>query len=122
MELKNKIAVITGSNKGIGLCCVEQLLAEGAIVYGICRSVCTISHENYTCLKADVQHFDQVESVFNIILAKHEKIDILINNAGLGYFGFCEEMPLEQWHTMFNTNVNGLFYATKMVLPSMNLS
>ena len=45
MELKNKIAVITGANKGIGLCCVEQLLTEGAIVYGICRSGCTISHE-----------------------------------------------------------------------------
>ena len=119
MELKNRIAVITGANKGIGLCCAEQLLAEGAIVYGICRSGCSMKHENYTCLKADVQHFDQLEAVFNTILEKHGKIDILINNAGLGYFGFCEELPLEQWHTMFNTNVNGLFYATKLALPSM---
>ncbi len=53
------------------------------------------------------------------ILSKHGAIDILINNAGLGYFGLCEELPLEQWHEMFNTNVTGLFYATRMVLPGM---
>ena len=84
MNLTNKIAVVTGANKGIGLHCVEQLLEEGAIVYGVCRSGCSIKHDNYNCLHADVQDYEQVENTFNQILEKHGQIDVLINNAGLG--------------------------------------
>ncbi len=122
MNLEHKIAVVTGANKGIGYHCVQQLLAEGAIVYGLCRSGCSTTHENYTCLQADVQDFSQLETAFTTILSKHGQVDILINNAGLGYFGLCEELPLEQWHQMFNTNVTGLFYATRLALPSMKKS
>ena len=122
MNLTNKIAIVTGANKGIGLHCVEQLLEEGAIVYGVCRSGCSTKHDNYTCLHADVQDYEQVENTFNQILEKHGQIDVLINNAGLGYFGHCEELPMEQWHQMFNTNVNGLYYCTRMALPSMKKS
>jgi short-subunit dehydrogenase len=43
----------------------------------------------------------------------------LVNNAGLGYFGYLEDMPVEQWHEMFDTNVNGIFYCTRRVLESM---
>lgn len=119
MDLKNKIAVVTGANKGIGLHCVNQLLEEGAIVFGICRSGCSTKHENYRCIQGDVSLFSSIESAFNEIIGLHGKVDILINNAGLGYFGHCEDLPLEQWHEMFNTNVSGLFYACKMVLPGM---
>jgi NADP-dependent 3-hydroxy acid dehydrogenase YdfG len=119
MNLNNKVAVVTGANKGIGLECVKQLLDENCVVYGICRSGCSTSHENFTCLHADVSNLDSLKAAMDTILAKHGAIDILINNAGLGYFGLCEEIPLEQWHEMFNTNVTGLFYATRMVLPGM---
>jgi NADP-dependent 3-hydroxy acid dehydrogenase YdfG len=119
MNLEGKICVVTGANKGIGLECVKSFLERGAIVYGLCRSGCETKHENYTCIHADVQVWEQLESAFNQILVKHERVDVLINNAGLGYFGFCEEMSNEQWNTMFNTNVTGLFYATKLALPSM---
>jgi NAD(P)-dependent dehydrogenase (short-subunit alcohol dehydrogenase family) len=122
MNLENKIAVVTGANKGIGYHCVQQLLEAGAIVYGLCRSGCSTSHENYTCLHADVQVYEELESAFKTILEKHTQVDVLINNAGLGYFGFCEEIPLEQWHQMMNTNVTGLFYATRLALPSMKKS
>lgn len=119
MELKNKIAVVTGANKGIGLECVSQLLESGAIVYGICRSGCSTNHENYTCLKADVGNLEQINAAFDSILDKHGNIDILINNAGLGYFGFCEDISVEQWQELFNTNVNGIFYCCRRALPGM---
>ena len=122
MNLKGKIAVVTGANKGIGMHCVNQLLEKGAIVYGLCRSGCSTKHENYTCMTADVQDFYQLEKAFTSILEKHDEIQVLINNAGLGYFGKCEELPLEQWHQMMNTNVTGLFYSTKLSLPSMKKS
>lgn len=119
MELQNKIAVVTGANKGIGLECVQQLLDKGATVVGICRSGCNQTHPSYSCLKADVRNWEGLSAAFNEILSKYGKIDILINNAGLGYFGHCDELPLEQWHEMFDTNVTGLFYATRLALPSM---
>ena len=119
MELKNKIAVVTGANKGIGHECVQLLLEKGAIVFGICRSSCSHSHPNYTCLKADVRNLEGLSAAFQQVLDQHGKIDVLINNAGLGYFGHCDELPIEQWHEMFDTNVTGLFYATRLALPSM---
>ncbi len=119
MELKNKIAVVTGANKGIGHECVQQLLEKGAIVISICRSGCSHSHANYTSLMADVRNFESLSAAFQQVLDLHGKIDVLINNAGLGYFGHCDELPIEQWHEMFDTNVTGLFYATRLALPSM---
>lgn len=119
MNLQNTIAIVTGANKGIGLETVNQLLAKGAIVYGICRSDCPVKNKNFICLKADVRNIESLRQAFEDIVSKHGKIDILINNAGLGYFGFCEELPIEQWQEMFDTNVTGLFYATRLVLPSM---
>jgi NADP-dependent 3-hydroxy acid dehydrogenase YdfG len=119
MDLKNRIAIVTGANKGIGLECVNQLLNAGAIVYGICRSGCQTSHPNYVCLKADVGKLDEVNKVMDEIFTKHQHVDILINNAGLGYFAFCDELAPEKWEEMFATNVNGIFYFTRRVLPGM---
>ena len=119
MELQNKVAVVTGANKGIGLECVKMLLEKGARVYGICRSGCSIEHSNYTCLHADVGNLEQINSAFDTILSEQKQVDILINNAGLGYFGFCEEIEIEKWHELFNTNVSGIFYCTRRVLPGM---
>lgn len=119
MDLSNKIAVVTGANKGIGSKCVHHLLEKGAKVVGICRSGCSHTHPNYQCMMADVRNWESLEAVFQKILSQHNTIDILINNAGLGYFGHCEELPIEQWHEMFDTNVTGLFYATRLALPSM---
>ena len=119
MNLNNRIAIVTGANKGIGLECVNQLLAKGATVYGLCRSGCTTQHDNYHCLIADVRNHESLQTAFAKVLTAHGKIDILINNAGLGYFGFCEEIGLDQWQEMFDTNVTGLFYATRLALPSM---
>ncbi|MFZ9970727.1 MAG: SDR family oxidoreductase [Bacteroidia bacterium] len=119
MKLENKIALVTGANKGIGEECVKQLLAEGAIVYGLCRSGCSHQHPNYTCLMADVRDFEQMQAAFGRVLDTHGQIDILINNAGLGYFSYCEDLSLDQWQQLFDTNINGVFYGCKLALPSM---
>lgn len=120
MNLQNKITVVTGVSKGIGKAVCEQLLANGATVFGLGRNNNDISNSNYTFINCDVRNFDSVQNAFNTIFTKtNQTIDILINNAGLGYFGFLEDMPIEQFHEMQETNLNGIFYCCKMALPKM---
>jgi NADP-dependent 3-hydroxy acid dehydrogenase YdfG len=119
MDLNNKIAVITGVSKGIGQATALQLLAQGCRVFGLGRNN-TITHPNFTFITCDIRNPKQVEEAFNTIYNyTQNQIHILINNAGLGYFGSLEDMPYEQWNEMFETNVNGIFYCCKNALPLM---
>jgi NADP-dependent 3-hydroxy acid dehydrogenase YdfG len=120
MNLQNKIAVVTGVSKGIGKAVCEHLLANGTTVFGLGRNNNDISNPNYHFISCDVRSFDAVQNAFNQIYSKtNNTIDILINNAGLGYFGFLEDMPIDQFQEMQETNVNGIFYCCKMALPKM---
>ncbi len=119
MDLKNKIAVITGVSKGIGHATALQLLEAGSTVFGLGRNN-NISHPNYTFITCNVSNAQQVENAFkSIYQSTNNQIHILINNAGLGYFGMLEDVPYEQWDEMFGTNVNGIFYCCKNALPAM---
>lgn len=119
MELKGKIAVITGVSKGIGESLCRQLLDEGCIVYGLGRHTAAFDHNDYHFIPTDVRNYLEVEKTFGQILKDTAHIDILVNNAGLGYFGNVEDLPLEQWETMIQTNVSGMFYCTRLAVPVM---
>jgi NADP-dependent 3-hydroxy acid dehydrogenase YdfG len=119
MDLTNKIAVVTGVSKGIGYHTVLQLLNKGAVVFGLGRSN-QIQHPNYTFITCDVRDAKVVEQAFAQILSSTQnQIHVLVNNAGLGYFGILENTTYEQWDEMFQTNVNGIFYCCKQALPAM---
>ena len=120
MNLQNKIAVVTGVSKGIGKAVCKKLLENGVHVFGFGRYNNDISNPNYTFISCDVRSFESVQNAFKqVFAASNQTIDILINNAGLGYFGFLEDLPIEQFHEMQETNVNGIFYCCKMALPKM---
>jgi NAD(P)-dependent dehydrogenase (short-subunit alcohol dehydrogenase family) len=119
MDIQNKVAVITGVSKGIGYSTAKALLDKGATVFGLGRNN-TIEHPNYTFISCDVRSHQEVQSAFEVVYKQTgRQIHILLNNAGLGYFGMLEETPLEQWHEMFDTNVNGTFYCCREALPVM---
>lgn len=120
MDLNHKLAVVTGSSKGIGLATVQALLAKGARVAGWSRSLSSLSNANLKSYTVDVRDFNAVK------MALEKTVDdfgippsVLINNAGLGFEASLEDLTLDQWHKMFDTNVNGMFYCTKLILPLM---
>lgn len=120
MDIKNKVAIVTGASKGIGLETVKALLTAGAKVAGWSRSRPDLEHENFYFVEVNMRDYASVEKAFKQTTDKWGKeLAILVNNAGLGYQGRFEEMPMEEWHAMFETNVNGIFYATRLALPLM---
>ncbi len=120
MELKNKICVVTGVSRGIGKALVTQLLEQGAYVVGMGRTQPTIEHKDFLFLETNVRSYDSVTSSFErLFTEKGKHVDVLINNAGLGYFGYIEDHTLEQWHEMYETNVNGIFYTSRITVPIM---
>jgi NADP-dependent 3-hydroxy acid dehydrogenase YdfG len=126
----NKIALITGATSGIGEACAKKFAAAGynLIITGrrierlealktTIESVCQIK---LLLLHFDVQNRKAVEDTFANLPAEWQNIDILINNAGLavGRDSF-EDADMDDWETMLNTNVHGLLYVSKAVVPLM---
>ena len=119
MNLSGKTAVITGISGGIGLAVAKELLAKNCIVFGLGRNQPDLKHPHLHFISCDIRKMNEVESAFHGIQLQTNSVDILINNAGLGYFGNLEEMPPDQWHELFDTNVNGIYYCCRSAIPLM---
>ena len=119
MELAGNIAVVTGSSSGIGLALVRALLDRGAIVYGLSRSVTRIERDRFYWLHADVTSEDEVIRAFGEVLEQHGRVDLLVNNAGFGFFRDVETIGSADWRRLIDTNLTAAFLCTKQVVPSM---
>jgi NAD(P)-dependent dehydrogenase (short-subunit alcohol dehydrogenase family) len=120
MDISNKTAIVTGVSRGIGKAIVKQLLEKGTKVAGWGQKEPDFKHENFHFISTDVRKLESVNHAF-LETTSHfgEKIDILINNAGLGYFGFFEDMPPEQFYELFEVNVYGIFHTCRLVIPQL---
>ena len=120
MELKNKVAVVTGVSKGLGLEIVKLLLEKGVKVAGWGSNKPEFTHAHFHFFTCDVADEAQVEQAYLATLAQlGADIRILVNNAGFGVAGPMENMSTADWKSMFDTNVHGIFYATKRLIPAM---
>lgn len=121
MDLTGKVAIITGVSKGIGLATAEALLAKGAIVAGWGRTAPEhLTHDRFQFFACDVRDEVAVQEAFtNTQRELGAGVHVLVNNAGLGISGEVDGFSSEQWKLMFDTNVHGMFYCTKAVLPQM---
>lgn len=128
--IKNQTAFITGASSGIGKACAEQFADLGVNLVITARRMDRLKElaselslkYGIKCLpiKLNVQSNEEVESVFKEL--EHEKIeiDILVNNAGLGLsVDKLQEGKVANWDRMIDTNIKGLLYVTRAVLPSM---
>jgi len=120
MDLKNKVAIVTGVSKGIGLEVVKILLDKGVTVAGWGRNQPDLNQANFHFFTCDVAKEESVESAYQHTIKKlGSDIRILVNNAGFGVAGETETFSSEDWKAMFDTNVHGIFYTTKRVIPAM---
>ncbi|GAA4430810.1 SDR family NAD(P)-dependent oxidoreductase [Pontibacter saemangeumensis] len=120
MELEGKIAVVTGVSRGIGLATVKLLLEKGMRVVGWGRTAPELQHDRFIYIPCDVRSMEEVQHAYASTLQQtNGHVAVLVNNAGLGIAGKMDEMSPQDWHTMFETNVNGVFYCTRLVLPDM---
>lgn len=127
--IQDKVAIVTGSTKGIGLSIARALLAEGAKVAISARNrseVDAVAKElefehasrvlGHVC---DVRREDDVRALFDAVDAKWGGLDVLVNNAGIGLFKNVEEIALEEWNAVLETNLTGVFLCTRSAIPRM---
>ncbi len=125
---KNPIALITGSNSGIGLATSLYLARRGYTVWATMRNLekadelrKIIESERLPIeiAQLDVRDDDSVKEAVTQIVQKSGRIDVLVNNAGYGLRGAIEEVSLDEWKAQFETNFYGVIRVTQAVLPQM---
>ena len=114
-----KIILVTGGSSGIGKAIGEYLADKGYTVYGTSRDISKYPESKFRLLTLDVTNNDQINSCINQIINLEGRIDVLINNAGVGITGPLEETPEEEIHKHFKTNLYGPINMIKAVLPFM---
>jgi len=121
MGQKNRgVAVVTGASSGIGAATAEKLAAAGYRVFGTSRRADSQTGRSYEILPLDVTSDDSVKTFVAEVLRRAGRIDLLVNNAGLGVGAAgAEEVSIEQSKHLFETNFFGVLRVTRAVLPSM---
>ncbi|EAR12568.1 3-ketoacyl-(acyl-carrier-protein) reductase [Polaribacter irgensii 23-P] len=124
--LKTKKAIITGGGRGLGKATAIAFAKEGIDVAITGRNEAvlkeTVSELEAFGIKAiysvfDVSDYESVKTSIKSIINELGSVDILVNNAGIAAFGSFHEMEVAQWSQIIQTNVMGMYYVTKEVLP-----
>jgi len=115
----SKVVLITGGSSGIGKSVGEFLHQKGFKVYGTSRNPDTIKSHPFDLLTLDVNKINTIANAVNTIIDKEGRLDVLINNAGMGITGSIEETPTAEMRKVFDTNFFGAIDVMKGVLPQM---
>jgi 3-oxoacyl-[acyl-carrier protein] reductase len=123
--------IVTGGSRGIGLAIASAFAQSGyhvAITGRDARALAAAEKQllthggNVLASRTDVRDYAAVESFVDAVVKKFGGIDVLVNNAGVGAFAPVDEMSLEDWHRVIDTNLNAVFYCTKLALPHLRKS
>ena len=113
------VAIVTGASAGIGKAIAPALDAAGYRVVGTYRRPPATRSPGIEYLTCDVTSDESVKAAVGEVLSKTGRIDLLVNNAGVGLFAGAEESSLEQAKSLFDVNLFGVIRMTKAVLPTM---
>lgn len=124
-KISEQTIVITGASSGIGEATARLLVSEGAHVVLVARRrerIEALAKEiggQASAVVADVSDASQVGELFALVRKTFGGLDLLLNNAGLGFSGAFVDSTPEEWHRMFDTNVIGLLSCTQAAIPLM---
>jgi len=123
-EQKKKLAIVTGAARGIGLATALLFNENGykvAIVDNDKDEIDNLSFKNkdIKTFCFDISNDDELDKMYNQILEWHNRIDVLVNNAGVADFGNIEETDFKRWNEVMNTNLNGVFLCSQKVITHL---
>lgn len=110
-----KTVLITGASSGIGYALTKQFLKKGMKVIGISRTIPDFTEDNYIHYTLDLTKLSEAEAVIKTII-KDNTIDILINNAGIGYYGLHEELNAHKINELVTVNLHAPILITNLLL------
>lgn len=113
------VALVTGASSGIGRVTAQALRRDGYRVFGTSRKPMSDTSDGVAMLVCDVTDDDSVQKTVDEILARAGRIDLLVNNAGIGLLGGAEESSAAQARALFDVNVFGVVRMTNAILPVM---
>jgi 3(or 17)beta-hydroxysteroid dehydrogenase len=130
-RVAGKVAIVTGGAMGIGRACAELLAAEGAAVAVTDRettegakvvdSLAALKHRAIF-IEHDVSREDQWQSAVDMVVKTFGRLDIVVNNAGVGWVGDVEHTTIEDWHKLLSVNLDGVFLGIKHSIPAMRVA
>lgn len=114
-----RVAIVTGASGGIGKATAQALVKAGYRVFGTSRQRTPPMHGGVEAIACDVTSDTSVDAAVRAVLETAGRIDLLVNNAGIGLIGAAEESSLEQAKSLFDVNLFGVIRVTRAVLPAM---
>ena len=128
-NIEGKVAYITGGTKGIGLGIAKALVENGVKVAISGRNIDDVEKarhylgkENVLAIQSDVRFFEDEQNAVEQLISTFGRLDIVIANAGLGKFAPIDEMSLEDWNAMIDTNLTGVFHTIKASVEALKVS
>ncbi|WP_306643446.1 SDR family oxidoreductase [Sanyastnella coralliicola] len=119
----SKVILVTGGSAGIGKAVATYLSSKGHVVYGTSRSASEgMTEQGFRIVRMDVTDEATVQHALNLILDKEGRLDVLINNAGLGMAGPLESTSDAEAKEIFDTNVFGVLNTCRVATPALRMS
>ena len=115
----SKVVLVTGASSGIGKAVATYLQQKGYFVYGTSRNPKNQENFTFKLIALDVLKNESITAAVNQIINEKGRLDVLVNNAGMGITGSIEDTPTNEMKSVFDTNLFGAIDVMKAVLPQM---
>lgn len=135
-ELVGKVAIVTGGTRGVGAAIAEALLARGAnvVITGRTAESARRGEERLAAIEpaegaaergrvlgvaCDVRKYDECRDLIQRTVNEFGRLDVLINNAGVGVYAPVDKLEVEDWRAVLETNLSGVFYCSREAIPHL---